>query len=165
VTPKRKGNIGRQAVYQVDVSITYRRGKRVIMGYFVGWVGVRVDCRTHRSDSPSLLVVVIIIMAPPTSMIPMLVFNRAAISVPVTHKVHVSFVMRWNPAGSDVWRVTPIAFMPTVMLLFDIPVTVYPDVLGTGSFPHDTNDAWPGRRAYSDSNGHLGAKRGSAGQQ
>src|SRR5262245_12744224 len=104
-------------------------------------------------------------MAPPTSVIVMLVLKRAAVSVPITRKVHSSFVTRLNPAGSLVWRVTPIAFVPTVMLLFEVPVTVYPNVLGPRPFPHDANDTWTRGRTNSDSNGYLGPECGSAGQQ
>src|SRR4029078_10377037 len=93
-----------------------------------------------------------------------LVLNLAVIALPVTHKIHLSFITRWHPPSSCVRWMCPVAFVPSVTFTFNVPITVYPHVLGSRA-SHDTNDARPRWRTNPDSNGDLSAECRSASQQ
>jgi hypothetical protein len=81
--------------------------------------------------------------------------NAAVFSLPITLKESFSVVTRCNPAGSDVGRPTPVAFMPLVMVSDRVPVTLDPEELGPGARRPEVNHARCRWGTNSDSDGHL----------
>src|SRR5690242_18365084 len=96
-------------------------------------------------------------MAMTTSVV-LVLDSSIVIPVPVTYKVHLSFVVRGNPSSSCIRGVSPVAVVPPVTLLFDIPITIHPNVLGAGAWPHHANDARTRGWTNPDSNRDLSAE-------
>ena len=107
----------------------------------------------------SSAVVILVVVAPSVSVLVVFMFNPTVISVPVTHKIHLSLVTGCYPAGPCVRWWSPIAFMPLVTVLHCIPVTIYPDVFGTRLLWRNVNDTGRRWRTNSDPDGDLSTER------
>jgi hypothetical protein len=79
---------------------------------------------------PVALVVIVPVVPAEVSvsiMVPMMiVFDSTVLSVPVAHEVMAAIVVRWHPMRSLVWRASPIALMPFVVVANRIPIAFYP---------------------------------------
>jgi len=67
----------------------------------------------------------------------MIVLHPAAVALPVACKELAPVIARPNPAGARIRRTSPISVMPPITVSGRIPVTVYPEVIGSRS-------SWPG---------------------
>ena len=100
-------------------------------------------------------------------MIPtVIVFDVAAIAVPIAGKELSSIMVRTHPARSFIGRPSPIARMPYVTTTHRIPVTIHPSEFGSGSFRDYANHTRWRRRPDSDAQRNLrGAQRRYPGEQ
>jgi len=99
----------------------------------------------------AVTVVVAVLIAVPT----MIVFEPAAIAIPVAGEEPLAIMMRCNPYGAGIRRLAPIAGMPFVMVTDWIPVAVNPNKLRAGSGRPYCNHTRRRRRADSDSHGEV----------
>ena len=107
------------------------------------------------------MVIVEAVMVPIAVMVPpMIVFELAAVSVPIPGKELRSIVTRPNPASAFIRRPRPVSLMPTIVASYRIPITVDPGVARPGADGHDTNHARWRRWTDSDSNPDLSALHG-----
>ncbi len=112
------------------------------------------------------MVVVKPAVIPVVVMIPsMIVFDVAAISVPVTCIKLLTIVARSHPSSTFVRRPRPIPAMPYVAMSDWIPVTVYPPVTRARTGRLNANNARTRRRPNSNSNSNLSLRCRCAGQQ
>jgi hypothetical protein len=56
----------------------------------------------------------------------MIVFNSAAVSGPIAHKILVALMTRHHPIGALIWRPSPVALVPSVMPSHWIPIPLHP---------------------------------------
>jgi hypothetical protein len=102
--------------------------------------------------------VVIPAVAIPTVMVSvpaMIVIESPAVAVPISGVPAIAIVPRFNPARTDVGRTGPIAVVPAIPAVDDVPVAVDPDVLRPGTRRKDSYDAWRGRRSDSNPDRNL----------
>src|ERR1700731_3482708 len=105
--------------------------------------------------------VAVVIMVPAV-----IVFDVAAIAVPIAGKELSSIMVRTHPARSFIGRPSPIARMPYVTTAHRIPVTIHPSEFGSGSFRDYANHTRWRRRPDSDAQRNLrGAQRRYPGEQ
>src|SRR5215467_8381875 len=109
----------------------------------------------------AIMITIVVMLAPAITVaivitVPMVVvFETAAVAIPVTAVEMAAFVARADPACAHVGRTSPIAAMPDVTAVDGIPVTVNPYIIGT--WP-DRDDVMARRRGRADCNadGNLG---------
>jgi len=89
----------------------------------------------------------------------MVVFETAAIALPVARKKALSVMMRRNPDRSRVRWASPVSGMPLIMVAHGIPVALDPNKLRTWAYWLNPNDALGRRRTNSDPDGYLGGHR------
>jgi hypothetical protein len=84
-----------------------------------------------------------------------IVFNTAVVSIPVACIITLAVVAWRNPVRSLVWRSSPIAFVPFVMISHWIPVAFQPHA--RRFWPRGDNDSYARRRwrPNHDANGNL----------
>lgn len=94
----------------------------------------------------------------------MVVFEAAAVAVPVAGEEALAVVTRGDPTGAGVGRPGPITVMPSPTMADGVPIAVHPDKIGSG---RDWPDAEHTRRRWRsdlNSNGNL-AEDCACGQQ
>ena len=118
---------------------------------------------------PALAVVVPILAVPLVMKIPVSVavpvvvmFKSTVVTVPVTQKKRPPIVTRRDPVSPRIRWSSPITFVPPVTVFHYIPITVYPDELGSRLCWHHVNHSRWRRLTNSDSNRDLSAEYGSA---
>ena len=85
-----------------------------------------------------------------------IVFNPAAIALPVAGVVSLAIVARLNPMCSLIWWPSPIALVPFVVLAHRIPISCYPHVpRGRAWWNNRNNSRWR-RCPNDDSDRNLG---------
>ena len=85
----------------------------------------------------------------------MIVFQPAAVSVPVTCVKLLSIVARSDPSSACVGWARPVAFVPFIVVADGIPIPVYPCEFRAWALRYDANHARTRRRADSDANRNL----------
>jgi hypothetical protein len=112
-----------------------------------------------------VMVVVAMEVAVMAAVPPVIVFDVAMISIPVTLKILPSIVVGSHPASALIRRPAPIARMPLVMVSYRVPITVDPYKIRARSCGLDPYHAGWGRRTNSNADGKLGAGYGYASQR
>ena len=93
------------------------------------------------------------------------VFNPAAVSLPVTLKVLAALVTRRRPPSAAIWRPSPVPVMPLIVVSVRIPIALDPNKVGTGldwTNAFETRGRW---RSNLNANRNLSAKGGQGGQK
>src|SRR5579864_1937243 len=105
-------------------------------------------------------IVPVVVMVPAVIM-----FEPAAISLPVALKELLPIVVRRYPARSFVGRPCPITLVPTVTATHWIPIALHPHELGTWASRQNADDTRRRGWTNSDSDGNLRASCGHADEQ
>src|SRR5262249_51324083 len=100
---------------------------------------------------PVLAVPLVTKISIPVAVPMMVMFKSTALSGPVTHKKRPTIVTRWDPVSPRIRWSSPITFMPPVTVFHHIPITVYPDELGSRLCWHHVNHSRWRRLTNSDS--------------
>lgn len=102
------------------------------------------------------LVFIVIVVATLVAVPSVVMFDTAMRSVPVASKVLLAIVMRFHPMRSNVRWPSPITSVPPVMSTYGIPITVYPDVVGSWTYWANRQNARRRWRPNSDTKRNLG---------
>jgi hypothetical protein len=103
-----------------------------------------------------LVLFVVTFLVPIAVMVPVvIVFEPAAVSVPVTRVKLLSIVARSNPMGARIGRASPVSFVPFIVVAYGIPIPVYPCEIRAWASRYHANHARTRRRADSDANRNL----------
>jgi hypothetical protein len=109
-----------------------------------------------------MIVFAVTIMVTIAVVIPvMIVLEAATVAIPVPCVVSTAFVARDDPVRSGVRGTSPVSFVPVIMAIHGIPVTLYPEKLRAGAHGPDI-DARRRRGPYGDPNFYLSVCSGSA---
>jgi hypothetical protein len=111
----------------------------------------------------TIMVPVVFIIIPLAMLVPaVIVLKPAMLSFPVTFIIPAALIVRGEPPGSGIRCTSPVAFMPLPVVSYGIPITVDPNIIGTGLDRTNTFEASRGRRTDLNANRNLSAKGGYA---
>ena len=85
--------------------------------------------------NPIMIAVVfpVFVMIPLTMLVPfVVVLNPAVFAFPVAVIVPSTLIVRNEPSSPAIGRKSPVTFVPFPMVAHGIPITVDPDIIGTG---------------------------------
>jgi len=103
-----------------------------------------------------IAVVSMVMVVPAMVLIPVvIVFNTAALSFPIPGIIPFSVVSWRNPTSPFVGRLSPIAFMPLVVISHGIPISLNPNVIRRRPCLHNHNRPRRRWRRNYNSNGNL----------
>ncbi len=89
----------------------------------------------------------------------MVVFETAAIALPVARKEALSIMTRCNPDRTCVRWASPVSGMPPIMVAHGIPIALDPNKVRARTYRLNPNDPRGRRRTDPHSDGNLGGRR------
>jgi hypothetical protein len=106
-----------------------------------------------------VVVVVVAILVAVLVVVPVvIVFQPAAVSVPVTRVILLSIMVRLDPSCAFIGRSSPIAVMPFIVVPDRIPITTDPCELRPWTWWDNADFAGMRRRTDSDTKRYLGVR-------
>lgn len=88
--------------------------------------------------TPAVVVAIMVV-------IPMMVmFEAAAVAVPVAVVIAAAFMARANPARASIGRQRPIAGMPAIVMSVRVPIAINPEVIRPRTHRYDIVAWWRG---------------------